>query len=450
MLRNICLSIICIGFVFFNSCAGIYSAKVLLAEHKYPEAIKAYKTYLKNNPEDITAQSDLGYAYYQDNQLDQAIQTFQNVLQRNPDDPMSVLYLGMIYVKQKKFHEAINQWQGYQNKNHPELENEIKRQLTILQISESHRAAKAAMAMEQGIGAVKTDPNTVAVFNFKDLSEDNQLKPFQKGLAAMIMTGLSKSNKIKVVERVRLQALFEEMKLGQSGLIDESTAPKVGQLLGADKLVTGTLSLGIHVSTSIASVSKQTVEGSVALELEKEKFYEMPMKIIENIAKYFGIDLSIEELHQIRQAMPSNYNAFVHYCNALEFLDQGNWEKSSDELDMAIQVDPNFGEAQEKKETCPLASAPPISQIKTMNVQQVAQYVSTSINRVMTGGTIKDSEMIQPEPPQKVENVQAVQEVIIQQEKVNDTIQETTEIIIEEIQEEKAELPDYPGLPHDD
>jgi hypothetical protein len=49
------------------------------------------------------------------------------------------------------------------------------------------------------------------------------------------------SKPFKIVERKSLQSVLDEMELQLSGLADERTAAKAGELLGADVLVTGTL-----------------------------------------------------------------------------------------------------------------------------------------------------------------------------------------------------------------
>ena len=73
---------------------------------------------------------------------------------------------------------------------------------------------------------MKPDSNTVAVCYYQDLSSGQESSGFQKGLAAMVISDLTKIKSIKVVERVRLQALLEEMKLGQTGIVDPKTAPR--------------------------------------------------------------------------------------------------------------------------------------------------------------------------------------------------------------------------------
>lgn len=56
-----------------------------------------------------------------------------------------------------------------------------------------------------------------------------------------LTTQLVQSGEFTVVERDRLEALMAEQNLGQSGAVDPGTAAKVGQLLGVQGIVTGSI-----------------------------------------------------------------------------------------------------------------------------------------------------------------------------------------------------------------
>ena len=60
-----------------------------------------------------------------------------------------------------------------------------------------------------------------------------------KGIADLLITDLSASPRMRIVERERVQKLLEEQNLTKSGAIDQSTAVKLGKILGAQYMVTG-------------------------------------------------------------------------------------------------------------------------------------------------------------------------------------------------------------------
>ncbi|MFH0919081.1 MAG: CsgG/HfaB family protein [Fibrobacterota bacterium] len=81
----------------------------------------------------------------------------------------------------------------------------------------------------------------IAILPFKasgqGITEDAGRVVAEFGVAFLRSTG-----RYHVVERAELSKAVEELKLSQSGLMDESSGLKVGQMLSANRLLTGTIS----------------------------------------------------------------------------------------------------------------------------------------------------------------------------------------------------------------
>ncbi|MEI6845799.1 MAG: CsgG/HfaB family protein, partial [Candidatus Firestonebacteria bacterium] len=58
----------------------------------------------------------------------------------------------------------------------------------------------------------------------------------------ILVSELGKSGKFILIERERLEKIFEEQKLGASGALDSKTAASVGNLLGASAVIVGSIS----------------------------------------------------------------------------------------------------------------------------------------------------------------------------------------------------------------
>lgn len=56
-----------------------------------------------------------------------------------------------------------------------------------------------------------------------------------------VTTQLVKTGEFAVVERSQIETLLAEQKLGQSGLVDAATAARIGKLLGAQAVITGSI-----------------------------------------------------------------------------------------------------------------------------------------------------------------------------------------------------------------
>jgi TolB-like protein len=81
---------------------------------------------------------------------------------------------------------------------------------------------------------------TIAVVDFTDL----QGNPTELGryLAEELSVAMARTHKgFEVIDRAHLKALLAEHRLAASGLIDPATAKKLGQISGADVLLTGTM-----------------------------------------------------------------------------------------------------------------------------------------------------------------------------------------------------------------
>ena len=83
-----------------------------------------------------------------------------------------------------------------------------------------------------------------------------------KLLSEELTTRLFRTGRFQIIERQMLARVLEEQKLGASGVVDESTASRLGRLLGADALAIGTLAdLGSTVRVNARLISSET--GSV-------------------------------------------------------------------------------------------------------------------------------------------------------------------------------------------
>jgi Mg-chelatase subunit ChlD/TolB-like protein len=73
------------------------------------------------------------------------------------------------------------------------------------------------------------------------VASDAPLAAQAEYLSEQLLLSLSRSSLFRVVERKDLQSILSELELQLSGLVDDSQAAKVGNILGADVLLTGRL-----------------------------------------------------------------------------------------------------------------------------------------------------------------------------------------------------------------
>ena len=358
-------------------------ADVLFTQEKYKEVIPLLEAYVAENPESVRERSKLGFAYLKTGRIDDAITTFEKTLVIVPGEPYSTLYLGLAYLNKEEYDKAIATWQGYKDTERPLVEAEVKRLTTLVLIAESQRAAKAAIANEKKMRARTLDDTSIAVCYYKDLSPNEELRGFEKGLSAMVISDLSKIKSLTVVERIRMQALLQEMKLGQTGIVDPKTAPQIGRLIGAENLVVGTLSGEILVATTLASTNTRSIKGTATVTIDKASFFEIPKSIVLDTAKIMRIKLTAEEISAIGKPHTKSYGAAIHYGMALDAMDAGNWENAQNLFAQALQADPQFELAKRGLEGCPGAGSASMGQLADMTSSQLAGMAGGAIATAM-------------------------------------------------------------------
>jgi len=89
---------------------------------------------------------------------------------------------------------------------------------------------------------------TVAVMYFDNgaLVQHADYDPFSKGIADMLITSLAQNDRVRVVERDRLQEILKEENLATTAHVDQATAARIGKLLGARHMIFGGFVIDMH------------------------------------------------------------------------------------------------------------------------------------------------------------------------------------------------------------
>ncbi|MBN2201052.1 tetratricopeptide repeat protein, partial [bacterium] len=190
---------------------------------------------IRKNPRDIEALKGLGEACFHAGKYAIASKCLQRALKLSPDDPLCLYYLGRMLEKQDLKPDALKLYARYVSAPAGPFRDRVEERYLVLQRESLKEEAVRLAEQESAIGAVRAAPGTIAVLPFRVESADPQMFPVGKGLAEMLITDLSQIPSLKLVERVRVQSLFDEVKLGQTGLVDESQAARFGLMLSAGR-----------------------------------------------------------------------------------------------------------------------------------------------------------------------------------------------------------------------
>jgi len=85
------------------------------------------------------------------------------------------------------------------------------------------------------------DKFKIAVMEFKSLNPGAKNTSLGSMIAEMFTTEVVNSNSFKIVEREQLNKILGELQIGQSGVLDTTDAQKLGKILGAGAIITGSV-----------------------------------------------------------------------------------------------------------------------------------------------------------------------------------------------------------------
>jgi len=216
------------------------------------------------------------------------------------------------------------------------------------------------LANEAGIDVDTIPENTIAVVDFDNTHLPPDMAPISKGLAEFTALDLGKVASLRVVDRMKIDAIMGELKLSSSKYADPSTAPRMGRLVGSRRIVTGSL-LGIGDKTiqldgAVVNTRDSSTAVTGAMEGDLDKIFAVEKSLVFKVIDNLGIALTAEERDAIEKIPTESYLAFMAYCRGLEYKSQGMYEAARQEFRQAQQEDNGFQEAGVQVKA--LASAP--------------------------------------------------------------------------------------------
>jgi tetratricopeptide (TPR) repeat protein len=371
------------------ACSPLMKGNLHMDFKNYEAAIASYRQAIESDPDDWRARQKLGMAYLKTDRPQQAAAEFTRALEANPRDPVSTYHLAEAFLQMGQRREAIETLRQYRNPQHPDLEEAIRKQVTLMEFSDTIQEARRALAEERSLKPIETRQGTVAVFYFRDSTPDNSLRHFQKALATLIMTDLAKVSALQVLERLQVHFLLAEMQLGQTGIIDAANAPRMGRLLGAENLVVGVISSGsLNVQASIASTSHQNIIGSVSAQSKLEEFYKLEKEIVYQLLKVLNVPYTPQEEKLFSQYHTKELQAVVYFGQGLEAFDAGQWTEAAQFFRKAQETDPDFELARLYRRACPGGDAPGVSALGQMTALDALTALNAAVAAAGAAGAL--------------------------------------------------------------
>lgn len=364
---------------------------------------------LSNNPEDGAALRELGSIYMRTDRPSQAYDALKKAYSRRPDDPKVLFYLGLASEKVGRQEAALDLFQKFDEvPEDSKYRTLMEGRYEWLARKQAERQVEQMVADERERPADvrnQVDRNTVAVVPLAYQGGDEQYQPLGRGLAEMFTTDLANVGRLKVVERVRLQAILDELELARSEYVEQSTAPRVGQLLGAGRVVGGSYLVTDESELRLQVTLADVASGEQIPQLDRERasldeIFDLQKEVTFSIVDQLGVELTPQERAAIEEVPTRNTQAFLAYSRGLAEEDRGNYGAAAQFYQEAQQIDPNFEQASQREQKA--------KRVETAGGSEAQALASAEEGDV--GGDTEDGDATQGDAGGEIDLVQQRQE----------------------------------------
>lgn len=196
--------------------------------------------------------------------------------------------------------------------------------------------------------------DTLVVSPFQVIGDTANSEIYAYGLTDALANDLSQIPGLVLVERLRLSSVLNELNLSQSGLVNEQNAKPIGELLGANTLIVGTVQkLAQCVRVHVRAVKVKTGEILYGVRAEKEiKQFSDVFKLQDSLSQKILIKIGGKSnyLSERGKVNTSSEEAFKLYSKSFKYFDKGEYDKGLNYIKMASEIDKNFNQAQKVRE----------------------------------------------------------------------------------------------------
>ncbi|MFQ5631882.1 MAG: hypothetical protein ACE5I1_24180, partial [bacterium] len=217
-------------------CSVVFCLSACAPQIRYQEDVSKFRTKIRklqkkilDNPQNAEAIADLGIIYFATQDYRRAEGYLRNAFEKDPLDPRTAFYAGLAYEFRGKPETAIAIHSRYAE--YPESSPYRKLmagRYRRLFLDKLKRDVDSLLVREKELSDDRVVRSAVAVFPLNYAGRDSQFAQLGYGMSEMISIDLGKIKSLKVLERVRLQALAEELQFAQTSLVDRATAPRTG------------------------------------------------------------------------------------------------------------------------------------------------------------------------------------------------------------------------------
>ena len=315
-----------------------------------PNDVPALEAQAAERPNDGVLLTRLGVAYYGQKNWTRARDVLKAAVVLDRSNYRGLVYLGLSYEELGQLDSARATYtQARLRARGDRQRGELDNRLQLLTHKEIQVAARAALAQEATLSQTPPETNTIAVFPFRYLGTNEEMRPLERGIAQLIVGDLGKVRSLKLLEREQVQALVDEMQLAASGRVDPATGARSGRLLRAQNVVQGSIQEPTPESVQLDANAINSVTASVAATGSAggamEQLLDAQKQVVFQLLDRLGIAVTPAERQALDERPTRDLQAFLLYSRGLAAEDAGDFGAAASLFSQAAARDPSFRDA---------------------------------------------------------------------------------------------------------
>ncbi len=315
-----------------------------------PNDVPALEAQAAERPNDGVLLTRLGVAYYGQKNWTRARDVLNAAVVLDRSNYRGLVYLGLSYEELGQLDLARATYtQARLRARGDRQRGELDNRLQLLTHKEIQVAARAALAQEATLSQTPPETNTIAVFPFRYLGTNEEMRPLERGIAQLIVGDLGKVGSLKLLEREQVQALVDEMQLAASGRVDPATGARSGRLLRAQNVVQGSIQEPTPESVQLDANAINSVTASVAATGSAggamEQLLDAQKQVVFQLLDRLGIAVTPAERQALDERPTRDLQAFLLYSRGLAAEDAGDFGAAASLFSQAAARDPSFRDA---------------------------------------------------------------------------------------------------------
>ncbi len=175
------------------------------------------------------------------------------------------------------------------------------------------------------------------------------------GLQQMLMNEFAENSALRMVDRSQLKTLMDEQDLGASGRMDESTAARIGKIVGARYFIMGSFIDWYGDMQLVARIVNTETSELVTVSRargEREELFSLVVELAQGITEDLSLPALPRQVQQERQGRAERipHEAVRLYTKALLYADRGDNDRAIELFNRITQDFPQYTEAGEALE----------------------------------------------------------------------------------------------------